>query len=59
MSGALTFADQLLEPKPFLLAQPDHLFLDGNLLAGHESSPSLDRDGSDSDCVVKGNDVSH
>jgi hypothetical protein len=38
MSGPLALADELFELGAFLLAQPDHVFLDGNLLAGHESS---------------------
>src|SRR5271165_6154727 len=37
MRGALALADKLLEPSPFLPTQPDHVFLDGNLCAGHES----------------------
>jgi hypothetical protein len=43
MLRALALADQRLEPSPFLLAQPDHVLLDGNLFAGRESSPSLNR----------------
>jgi hypothetical protein len=38
MRGPLALADELFELGAFLLAQPDHVFLDGNLWAGHESS---------------------
>jgi hypothetical protein len=59
MTGPLALADELIESGAFLRAQPDHVLLDGNLFAGHESSPSLDRDGTDSDNPGKGNDGSH
>jgi hypothetical protein len=57
--GALPLADKFLEPGAFLLAEPHHVLLDGNLFAGHESSPSRDRDGRDSDNAGKRNDVRH
>jgi hypothetical protein len=59
MPGAFALADQLVEPSTFLLAQPHHVLLDGNLIAGHESSPSLDRDSTDSENAIKRNDVNH
>jgi hypothetical protein len=59
MRGPLALADELFELGAFLLTQPDHVFLAGNLLAGRESSPSLDRDGTDSDFAIKRNDVRH
>jgi len=57
MPGALTPADKFLEPGAFLLAQPDHVLLDDNFLAAHESSPSRGCDGNDSDNPIKRNDV--
>jgi hypothetical protein len=59
MPGALALADKLIQPSTFLLAQPDHVFLDANPFAGHESSPSLDRRSTDSHNAIKRNDVSH
>jgi hypothetical protein len=59
MRGSLALADKFLEPGAFLFAQPHHVLLDGNLFAGHESSPSRDRDGTDSGNAIKRNDVSH
>jgi len=59
MPGALALANQLIELSTFLPAQPHHLLLDGNLSPGHESSPSRDRDSTDSENAIKRNDVSH
>ena len=59
MPGPLALADKFPEPGALLLAQPHHVLLDGNFFAGHESSPSRDRDGTDSDNPVKRYDVSH
>ena len=59
MRGPLALADEFLEPGSFLPAQPHHVLLDGNLFAGHESPPSRDRDGMDSDNPGKRNDGSH
>jgi hypothetical protein len=59
MRGALALADERVEPSALLFAQPDNVLLDSNRFAGHESSPSLNRDGTDSEIAVKGNDVSH
>ena len=59
MRGALAPADKVGEPGALLFAQLDDVLLDGNLLPGHESSPSRNRQRNDSDNPVKLNDVSH
>jgi hypothetical protein len=51
--------DRRIESSAFLPAQPRPTPLDGNLFPGRDSSPSLDRDGADSENAVKRNDVSH
>ncbi len=56
---APAFGCGLQKPGAFLIAQPHHVFLDGNFFVGHDSSPSRDRDGADSDNAIKRNDVSH
>ena len=42
-----------IESSTFLSAQPHHVLLNGNLFPGHESSPSLDRDSTDSHNAIK------
>ena len=59
MRGAFAPADKVVEPGALLFAQLDDVLLDRNLLPGHESSPSRNRQGIDSDNPVKLNDVSH
>ena len=59
MRGALAPADKVVEPSALLFAQLDYVLLDGNLLPGHELSPSCNRQGIDSDNPVKLNDLSH
>jgi hypothetical protein len=58
MPGALALADQLIELSRFLPLSLTTYFLT-DLSPGHESSPSRDRDSTDSENAIKRNDVSH
>jgi hypothetical protein len=45
LGRTLAFVDQVVESRAFVRAQPHNLSLDGNLLRGTESPPSLGRHG--------------
>jgi hypothetical protein len=49
--------DQAVELLAFVRAQSHNVSLDGNILRGHESPPSIGR-GSDSENKVRFNDIS-
>ena len=57
--GTLAFPDQLVEPIAFLRDEPNHVFLDGNLFPGHESSLSaLPRENSEIPVMINDGDSS-
>jgi hypothetical protein len=57
LGRTLAFVDQAVELLAFVRAQSHNVSLDGNILRGHESPPSLGR-GSDSENSVRFNDIS-
>jgi hypothetical protein len=57
MRRRLALANELFKTKPLLRAQPDNVLLDADILASHESSPSLPNDGIDSEKSINAKDA--
>ena len=56
LGRALAKADKLRELLTLLCAQPNHVFLDGDLFPSHESPPAPLRSDRDSELTIKSND---
>ncbi len=51
--------NKVIELRTLVHAQPHNIFLEGDFPDGHESPPSLACNGSDSEILIRFNDVRH